>query len=345
MNNKWKLITILLVTIMILGTACGGGASEGSEASGEGDQSETGSPRVIKLGHMSPELENDPYHQFAMRFKEAIEEKTDGRFEIEVAGGGILGKDRELAESIQFGTLDLAVITSSPIGNFIPAFQTLDLPYLFRDWDHVMKFLKSPLVEELYTEGEDAGFITLGLIGRGFRNVTNSGKPIKSVEDLKGVKLRVIESEVFVDTFAALGAAPQAMSWSEVITALQQGTIDGHENSLATINNERVFEVQDNVTLTEHIFAFTTAFASKSFWETLSEEDQQLFRETARELTLQISEEQSVEEENFKKILQEEGMEIFEIDKAPMAEMVQPVHDKFIEKQGDKYVSGIKEIK
>lgn len=351
MKFKSATLSIILVLLMVLGTACSSGNTSqptqqpaGNEKPAGNEQAST-EKRVIKLAHMSPELPDDPYHMFALQFKEAIEEKTNGRFEVELYPAGVLGKDRELIEGLQYGTVDLAVITSSPMGNFVPAFQTLDLPFLFDNWDHVLRFLESDSAEELYKETESAGIITFGLIGRGPRSVTNSGKPIQSVEDLKGMKIRVIESPIFVDTFTALGAAPQAMSWGEVFTALQQGTIDGHENSLATINNERVYEVQDNVTLTEHIFAFTTAHASKTFWDTLSAEDQKLFKETAKEITLNISKSQVEAEQGFLGRLKDAGMNVYEIERVPMREMVKSVYDKFAQTNTDKYFKAIEALR
>lgn len=347
MKFKSVTLSIILVLLMVLGTACGGNTDQpANEKPASSEQpAATGGKKVIKLAHMSPELPDDAYHMFALRFKDAIEEKTNGKFEVELYPAGVLGKDRELAEGLQYGTVDLAVITSSPMGNFVPAFQTLDLPFLFDNWEHVYKFLESDAAEELYAESESAGIISLGLIARGPRSVTNSGTPITSVEGLKGMKIRVIESPIFVDTFTALGAAPQAMSWGEVFTALQQGTIDGHENSIATINNERVYEVQDNVTLTEHIFAFTTAHASKIFWDTLSAEEQKLFKETAEEITLQVSREQEKAEADFLSRIKEAGMEVYEVDRAPMKEMVKSVYDKFAQTNTDKYFNAIEALR
>lgn len=346
MKFKSATLSIILVILMVLGTACGGGGTTpANNDKPSGEQQSTGQKTVLKLAHMSPDLPDDAYQMFAVQFKKAIEEKTNGRFEIEIYPAGVLGKDRELAEGLQYGTIDLAVITSSPMGNFVPAFQTLDLPFLFDSWGHVYKFLESDAAEELYKETESVGIETFGLIARGARSVTNSGKPIQSVEDLKGMKIRVIESPIFVDTFTALGAAPQAMSWGEVFTALQQGTIDGHENSIATINNERVYEVQDNVTLTEHIFAFTTAHASKKFWDSLSAEDQKLFKDTAKEITLEISKSQEVAENDFMQRLKDAGMSIYTIDKEPMREMVKPVYDKFAQTNTDKYFKAIEELR
>lgn len=304
-------------------------------------------PTVLRFGYLSPQNPEDPYHEFATKYKAAIEEKTNGRYKIDLYGAGILGKDREMAEMLQFGALDLAVITTSPMGNFVPAYQVLDLPFLFDGWDHVFRFIDAPIYQDFLKESDKIGIKTLAIIARGSRNVTNNGTPITSVEGLKGMKLRVIESKVFVDTFTALGAAPQAMSWGEVFTALQQGTIDGHENSIATIFNERVSEVQKNVSMTQHIFAFCSVHASSKLWKSLSEEDKVLFDDIATEIAREVSEGQKVLEADYIEKLKGLGMSFYEVDRAPMIEMTKSIITDF-EKANpglEKYVQGIKEVK
>lgn len=304
-------------------------------------------PTVLRFGYLSPQNPEDPYHEFASKYKDAIEEKTNGRFKIDLYGAGILGKDREMAEMLQFGALDLAIITTSPMGNFVPAFQVLDLPFLFDGWEHVFRFVDAPIYQDFLQESNKINIKTLGIIARGARSVTNSGNPITSVDDLKGMKLRVIESKVFVDTFEALGAAPQAMSWGEVFTALQQGTIDGHENSIATILNERVYEVQKNVSLTQHIFAFCSVHSSTKFWNSLSEEDKVLFDELATEIAREVSEGQQKLEADYVELLKGHGISFFDIDRAPMKEMTSPVIKDFEKSHPDltKYVEGIEEVR
>lgn len=304
-------------------------------------------PTVLRFGYLSPQNPEDPYHEFAVKYKAAIEEKTNGRFQIDLYGAGILGKDREMAENLQFGALDLAIITTSPMGNFVPAYQVLDLPFLFDGWDHVFKFIDSPVYQDFLKESDKANIKTLSIIARGSRNVTNNDKPVESMADLKGMKLRVIESKVFVDTFTALGAAPQAMSWGEVFTALQQGTIDGHENSIATIFNERVYEVQKNVTMSQHIFAFCSVHASSKFWNSLSDEDKVLFDDTATTIAREVSDGQKVLEADYIEKLKGHGMSFYEIDRTPMIEATKPIIEGFEKANSalDKYVKGILDLK
>ena len=304
-------------------------------------------PIVLRFGYLSPQKPEDPYHVFASRYKAAIEEKTNGKYQIDLYGAGVLGKDREMAEMLQFGALDLAVITTSPMGNFVPAYQALDLPFLFDGWEHVFKFMDTAVYQDFLKESDSIGIKTLAVIARGARSVTNDGDPIQSVDGLKGLKLRVIESKVFVDTFEALGSAPQAMSWGEVFTALQQGTIDGHENSIATILNERVYEVQKNVTLTSHIFAFCSAHASAKFWKSLSDEEKVLFDETATQIAREVSQEQQALEIKNIDTLKGFGVSFYEIDREPMKAMTASVLDNFVKANPALavYVTGIQEAK
>ncbi len=223
----------------------------------------------LKIGHMSPANVENPYHAMAIYLQENLPKKTNGRLTAQVFHSGQIGRDRELMEALQFGTLDIAIITTSPMGNFVPEFSVLDFPFLFDDWDHIARMKAAPWYQDFLNESIKARFYTFAMLPRGFRSITNSKIQIVEPKDLKGLTLRVIESPIFVDTFTALGAAAQAMSWGEVFTALQQGTIDGHENALMTIFDERVYEVQKYVSLSEHIFAFCAVGASKALFDKL----------------------------------------------------------------------------
>ncbi len=129
---------------------------------------------TLKLGHMSPGTEENPYHLLALYLEKHLPEKTGGKLKIQIFHSGQLGRDRELLEAIQFGTLDLAVITTSPMTNFVPAYTVLDYPFIFRDWDHVEKVMAAPWMEEFKAESHRAKYHTLAFVPRGFRSVTNS---------------------------------------------------------------------------------------------------------------------------------------------------------------------------
>jgi tripartite ATP-independent transporter DctP family solute receptor len=286
---------------------------------------------TIKVAHMSVAISPDnPYQMPAEFIKAYLEEKTGGRLKVEVFHSGQLGRDRELIEAVQYGTVDLAIITTSPISNFVPAHTVLDFPFLFQDWDHVERFLASPAIEQFKAESGKARFHTLAVIPRGFRSVFNNKLPIKAPEDLASVKLRVIESPIFVDSFNALGASAQAMSWGDVFTALQQGTIDGHENTLLASFDERVYEVQKYLSLTKHIFAFCVLVASPPLYDKLPAEYRDLILEATAEFLPTVSSRQRIIEDSFIGQLAEKGMTVNEIESfEPFREKMMSVWDKY----------------
>ena len=335
-------LTKSIVVVAILAFALGFVGCSKQEKAAE-PAKDSGQVYQLKLGHMTPETE--PYHLAALKFKDLIETRSKGRVKITIYPAGQLGYDRELIEGMQFGTIDLAIVTSSPLVNFIPSFAVLDMPFLFRDWDHVEKVLKQDFMQNLYAEGAEKGLIPIALLPRGFRSVTNSKRPITKADDFKGLKLRVIESPMFVQTFEQLGATVTAMSWGEVFTALQQGALDGEENAINTIHNERLYEVQKYVSLTEHIFAFATFTASKQKFDALPADIQKLIRECAVEATAAEGVDARNSIADYRKKLEEKGMLINTLDKTELRAKVQKVYHDFAAKYGDTYLKQIEAVK
>lgn len=336
-----KIIAAILTVTMLIGlVGCGGGKSAAAPA---GDAPTPENPLVLKLGHMGNDT--NPMMRYTNNFKAQVEEATNGAIQIEVYGDKVLGTDREMLEQVQNGTLDMSVNTTSVLSNFIPAYASLDLPYLLNDWDHCYKFMDSDVYTDLLAEGADSGITTLSLAGRGFRHVTTNDHPVRNLADLKGLKLRVIESSVFVDTFEAFGASPQAMSFGEVITALQQGTIDGHENSYAIIQQEHVYEVQNMVSETAHMFAFFNMVINTNLLNSLPEDMQKIIRDAALKAGREETELEQAEELEVKEDLKAQGMTMIEdVDVDELKSVVQPVYDKFGETNDLKYLEAIQAL-
>lgn len=339
MKKFKKFLALALATLMILSlAACGGGG----KASSAGPTPEN--PLVMKLGHMGSET--NPLNTYTMRFKKLIEERTNGAVQIEVYGDRVLGSDRELLEAIQMGTLDMAVTTTSPLTNFVPEFLTLDLPYLISDWDHCYKFFESDVYTKMLAEGDKVGITVLSLAGRGFRHLTTNDRPVRSLADISGLKLRVIESSVYVDTFSAFGANPQAMAWGEVFTALQQGTIEGHENSYLVIQDEKVYEVQNTISETAHMFAFFDMVISTKVLQGLPEDLQAEIRKAALEAGLEETQAEQATENEVKDFLREKGVTIIEdVNVAEFAGVVQPVYDSFAKEYDTAYLEAVQGLK
>lgn len=338
-RNLKKLFAIGLTVVM----GCNLIACSNSENASSSSQYTAENPLVLRLGHMGNET--NPLNTYTMSFKTRVEERSNGAIQIEVYGNKELGADRELLEAIQLGTLDMAVTTTSPLTNFVPSYSVLDLPYLLTDWEHAEKFFESDSYHELLAEGDSVGITVLSLAGRGFRHVTTNDKPIRNLADINGLKLRVIESSVYIDTFTAFNANPQAMSFGEVFTALSQGTIEGHENSYLVIQEEKVHEVQNTISETAHMFAFFDMVISTTILNDLPTDMQELIRTAALEAGLEETAAEKSTEDSVKEFLISEGVTIIEdVDIDEFKSVVQPVYDKFGEEYDLKYLESIQAL-
>ena len=296
----------------------------------------------LRLAHLSPETE--VYHTSSVKFKELIEERSNGRINVTIFPAGQLGYDREIIESLQLGVIDLGVVTTAPLANFAPAFGVFDLPWIFRDWDHVESVIRQPFIQDLYATAFDRGLVVMAMLPRGFRNTTNSIRPLNSADDFRGIRMRVLESPIYVNTFEALGANVTAMSWGEVFTALQQGAIDAVEQPNSALFNERIFEVQSYLTFTEHIFAFASFAASRSLYDRLPGDLQELMRECAVEALYLTGVQARLEGDSFGQRLQDMGMIANHIDKVNLRRLVQRTYDDFISRSDQQTIEFLNHI-
>lgn len=316
----------------------GGGTATGSQAKTSGEDGVI----ELRLGHIA--TETNPYHLLALEFQKLVEERSDGKVKINLFPNGQLGQERELIEAMTFGNLDLAVITTSPVTNFAPEFGILDIPYLFKDWNQVEAFLDADVSQKLLTETEKVGINTYAFVPRGFRSVTTADKEVKTPDGMKGLTLRVIESEVYLDTINEMGATATGMPWADAFTAMQQGAIDGQENDYSINYTQNVFEVQKHLSLTEHIFAFNTLMGSQVNLEKLPEDVQKIIADSAVDAAKTIREHNIKDADNLRKALEEKGMIINEVDKEAFMNSVPKTQEKYSKKFGEDYFKAIKEL-
>ncbi|GAB3062624.1 TRAP transporter substrate-binding protein [Virgibacillus ainsalahensis] len=350
MYKKSFLTTVFLMLIFL--AACGGYSNPNAKSmetsnnpmnidvpAATNNAQEDGDVLVLRLGHQTPEETN--YHRASLRFKKLVEEKTDGKVRIDIYPFRQLGTDRELIEAMQFGTLDFGMISGPPISGFAPEAAILDLPFLFEDWNHVNTFLESDVEEEYRTLTEDVNLKIFGIMARGFRHVTTSEGPILEPGDFNSLTVRVIESPVYIDAYSALGASPQSMNFGDAYTALEQGAIDGQENTMDIIDDEKVYEVNSHVSKTGVNFVFGFLMASKDRFNSWPEDVQIAVREAAQEAVHETNQENEVHEEEYEEILEEKGMEIHEVDREPFKERVDSVYQEWKEKYGDDMLNKI----
>ncbi len=289
--------------------------------------------KVYRLGHVVNE--KDAFHVAAVKFKELVEKRSNGRIKIEIYPNAVLGDERTLLEGLQMGTVDFAIITSGPISNFAPKFAVVDMPFLFKDAQTAYKILDGPIGKNLLKELEKANLKGLAFAERGFRNLTNNKRPIYKPEDVRGLKIRVMQNPVYVDTFRALGANAVPMAWGDCLTALQQGTIDGQENPINVIYAFKIYETQKYLAMTRHTYAPAVIMMGLNLWKKFSPEDQKLLVECAQEAAEYERAWDAAQEKKQLEFIKSKGMIVTYPDIEAFRKAVKPVYDKYRPKFGD----------
>jgi tripartite ATP-independent transporter DctP family solute receptor len=271
-----KIIVIALSLILcFLFVACSGG-SENKSSTGD-----TGEKITLKLNHVG--ATTHPYHLGSEKFAELVSEKSNGSIEVQVFPASQIASGAKAIEFVQMDTLDIALESTMSLSNFVPEIDVLNLPFLFKDAEEVYKVLDGEAGQKLAEKAEEYGFKILGWWYNGFRDMSNSKKPIETPSDLAGLKFRIPESEVFRSAFEALGALPTSMPVSEVFTAIQLGTVDGQENPAANYINNRFVEVNEYYSETHHIFTAEPLIMSLDKFNSFSPEQQQILLDAAAE--------------------------------------------------------------
>lgn len=280
------------------------------------------------------------------QFADEIKTKTDGRIEVRIQGGGALGGDREVIEGVQLGTVDMTVVSTSIVVNFDPDFAILDIPFLFRDFDHAQAVLDGPIGQELLDGLPEKGLVGLAFGGMGFRELTNNAVAVKTPADVKGLKIRTQQNEMHIAVWRELGALPTPMAIPEVYTALQQGVVDGQENPVGAIINNRFGEVQKYISLTDHAFTPLVLLISPSIYSSLSDEDKQLFAAAAKNAMVRNRKEVETVLTSGLETLRSQGMTVVaDVDKAAFRAKLDKIYAEFAKRFGEKRLKAIEEVK
>ncbi|MBP3426884.1 MAG: TRAP transporter substrate-binding protein [Clostridia bacterium] len=285
--------------------------------------------------------EQDSFQVAAEKFAELVAERTNGEYKIEIYPNGTLGGESDMLDSMSMGMLDMGIITSGPFVNFSEMMGVLDMPYLFATNEEAYEILDGEIGQELLGTLEEAGLKGLAYAERGFRNVTTSVRPINNAADLKGLKLRVMENEVYTATFKALDVNAVPMAWAEALTAMQQGTIEGQENPVNVMYSYKLWEYgQKYATFDRHSYATAIITMSLDVFNTLDEETQAIFKQAAQEAAEFERAWVAEQEADQIQALKDNGMEIVENpDVDSFRAAVQPVYDAY--PQYAEYISRI----
>lgn len=334
---KKVLATALALAMTLSITACGGGASSSGQPGGtSGGPSNSGTPSTasvtIQLGH--GQTEAHPYHLGAAKFAELVDTYTNGTVKVEIFPNGTLGAERDMVEGVSMGTVNACITTNAPLTNFKSNFNVYEFPYLFASREEAHKVLDSEIGQSLMDELESINIVGLAYFENGFRNITNNKREIASVQDLNGLKIRTMESEIHLAAFRAMGANPTPMNWGEVYTALAQGTIDGQENPAMAILDGKIYEVNRYLSLTEHFYSPAELLISADLFNSLTAEQQEGVKKAAAEACTYQREQAGEFNQNKLDTLKENGMTIAEVDKSSFQEATQSVYDDYQSQYG-----------
>ena len=298
----------------------------------------------IKFGHVGPTFHGQTKGVDA--FAAYVKEKTEGRIDIATFPGGQLGGERSLAEQVQAGTLQMATVSTAVLQNFVPQAAIMDMPFMFPDRKTLYKVLDDQEVQDkIFSYFPKKGFTAIGWTENEIRDLSNNKRPVHTPEDVKGLKIRVMNSPVYIDTFKQLGASPVGIPFPEIYNALQTGVIDAQENPILTTVLMKFTEVNRYITKTQHCVTECVIIVSRDYWESLSAEDRKIFREAAK-VTAQVNRNVNAELHHklpksgvsIEQFAEENNVEIVELtpeERARFKDAMTPVWDKYRDKIGD----------
>ena len=303
---------------------------------------------ALRIGHGA----NEQYHMHRalLHFEELVESGSNGEIDVQIFPSSQMGPDREMIEAVQTGILEMAVSPSSFFSGWDEAFAVIELPYMYPNKDVTLTVLNGEAGDAMLARLENQGLIGLGWLENGLRHITNNVRPIVSPDDLDGVKLRTMLVPAHVATFEALGANPTPMNFGEVYSALQQGVIDGQENPIAIIDSQRFYEVQQHLSLTGHVFTVYIPVVSQIFFEGLSEEHQQLLRDSMQAAADYQQDLVNAEEASQLQEIRDSGVEVVELtaeQQQVFAELTESVRAEYRDEVGqdvyDAWVAAVAE--
>lgn len=319
-------LPIMIVGVLLLSilTAC-----EGQAADKEGQRSIT-----MKMAVWAPE--SDPHGQAAIKFKELVENKTNGKVKVQLHPNSSLGDDKQTAEAAKLGTIEISLTGTGSLSRLgVGKIQAFNMPFLFKDNNHVEKVFNGPTGLAVNKEIREAmGLEVLSWWSAAPRTITNNKRPINSVKDVKGLNIRVAGVPVYVEMIKALGAQPVEVSFSELYQALQTKVADGQDNPAAIVYANRYYEIQKYLAVTNHAQVIFAVLVNGKFWDGLPQENKNIIRDAAMESQRFAHNALDQSGKDIMKKLEEKGMAITYPDQKEFAEATKDIYKKFTNVNG-----------
>ncbi|SMO80243.1 TRAP transporter substrate-binding protein [Fodinibius sediminis] len=307
--------------------------------------SEITDTRTIKLAHGLDVTH--PVHKGMVRMAELVDEKSNGKLQIDIYPSQQLGSERETLELLQIGSVDMTKVSAAVLENFVPEIRVFSLPYLFRNTEHYYNVLDGEVGRDLLLAGQDYWLRGLTYYDAGQRSFYTKERPIRTPEDLEGLKIRVQESPMAVSLINALGGSPTPISWGELYTALQQGIVDGAENNPPSFHSSRHYEVSNYFSLDEHSAIPDILLVSTHLWNDLNEQEQQWVQEAADSSKVYQRKIWAEAEEEALEVVEEAGIEVIRPEKEPFRKKVEVIYDRYENNEPEFYdlIESIRAVK
>jgi tripartite ATP-independent transporter DctP family solute receptor len=339
--KKW--LFLFVIGLLLVTSGCGRGALSDQQSSGGDTGKGEGAGKekyTIRLPHLVPEEQSS--HVALLEFKKTVEERSDGRIEVQLfPNGSLYGSDRAAVEAVQLGNVEMTLPAAAAVAGFNKEFMVLDLPFLFDSKESAYKALDGEVGKQLLKGLEGSGLKGLVFGENGYRHISNNKHPITKPEDLEGLKIRTLENPVHTETFNLLGAYASPFAFGELYTALQQNTFDAMENPISLYYTNKFYEVQKYLSLSGHVYASTVLLINNDFYNSLPEDLQKVIDEASVEFRDYQRKVATKQDEKWLAELKKNGMEVTELTKEQKAlfkEAVQPVYDQFATEIGEELI-------
>lgn len=306
------------------------------------NDSEEKEVKVMRLANATPD--DRSLSKALYLFEERLEEETDGSIDVEVYTNSVIGGDREVFEGMQLNTIQGASMSTGPIAQFADSFNVFELPFLFANEEEAYEVLDGDVGDRLLDELNEQNVIGLNYWENGFRMLSNNVREIKTVDDVKGLDIRTLENEWHMELWSELGANPTPMNYGELYIGLEQGTVDAQENPVGNVVNSHFYEVQDHLTVTNHIYNASPFMVSKPFWESLTKEEQAAVQRISDEVQQEQRKMNQQEVEDSFAIVKGKGMKVMELSEEELErfrEATSQVRERYIDKYGDEWLKQI----
>lgn len=296
---------------------------------------------TVRITHATPATSH--YGAGTQAFCAEMEKRTGNRYKCQIQPN--TNDERASIEGVQLGSIDMTNTSTGPVSNFVPDVGIVDIPFLFRDYDHARRVLDGPIGQDLLAKFPAKGIVALAWTENGFRHMTNSKRAVVKPDDVKGLKVRTMQNPVHIQAFQSIGVQPTPMAFSELFTALQQGVVDGQENPIPVILSAKFSQVQKHLSLTGHVYSPSVMLISPKLWNSLNDADKAHFREAARVGAAAQRKKVNDDEASGIEQLKKEGVTVSNVDSAAFRTAMAPVFSEFAKKYGAENIKRIQDFK